>query len=142
MKFRRPALAAILCALPFAALAETAQDAPGLMVELNAVEEVEGACRLTFLVENQTSTSIDSASYQVVIFDAAGVFERITLFGFRDLPAERPRVRQFDIRGTTCENIGRVLINGVSSCTVGGADSDICDQTPTLNSRTEVELLG
>ena len=142
MKFHRSALAAIVCALPFMAQAQTEEDAPGLMVELNAVEEMEGACRLTFLVENETATSIDSASYQVVIFDAAGVFERVTLFGFRDLPAKRPRVRQFDIRDTTCENIGRVLINGVSNCTVGGTDSDLCDETPTLNSRTEVELLG
>ncbi len=143
MKFYRTVLAAIVCALPIAAQAQSESDAtPGLMVELNAVQDVEGACRLTFLVENETETSIDAASYQVVIFDAAGVFERLTLFGFRELPAGRPRVRQFDVRNITCENLGRVLINGVSSCVVGGSESNICDQTPTLRSRTEVELLG
>ncbi|CUK08260.1 hypothetical protein RUE5091_03057 [Ruegeria denitrificans] len=142
MKFRPLALAAIVCTLPFSAQAQSADDAPGLAVELNAVENVEGACRLTFLVENQTATAIDTANYQVVIFDSAGVFERFTLFGFRDLPSERPRVRQFDVRDITCENLGRVLINGLSGCTVSGVDSDICDKTPALHSRTEVELLG
>lgn len=142
MKFRPLALAAIVSTLPVAAQAQSANDTPGLVVELNATEDVEGACHLTFLVENETATAIDTANYQVVIFDAAGVFERFTLFGFRDLPAERPRVRQFDVRDIACENLGRVLINGLSGCTVGGADSDICDKTPTLRSRTEVELLG
>ncbi len=141
MNFHRKALAAIICILPLAVQAET-EAKPGLLVELNAVQDVEGACRLTFLIENESKTSIDSASYQVVIFDASGVFERLTLFGFRDLPAERPRVRQFDVRDITCQNLGRVLINGVSSCIVDGNESNICDQTPTLRSRTEVELLG
>ncbi|WP_170382170.1 hypothetical protein [Ruegeria atlantica] len=143
MKFHHSVIVAILCALPISAQAQSANEAePGLMVELNAVQDVEGACRLTFLVENETQASIDSASYQVVIFDASGVFERLTLFGFRELPAGRPRVRQFDVRNITCDNLGRVLINGVSSCIVDGSESNICDQTPTLRSRTEVELLG
>lgn len=142
MKYCRPVYAALFCALPFAAQAQSTQDTLGLMIELNAVENVEGACRLTFLVENETATAIDTANYQVVIFDASGVFERLTLFGFRDLPAQRPRVRQFDVRGLSCENLGRVLINGLSGCIVEGAESEICDETPTLNSRTEVELLG
>jgi len=143
MTFRRSAFAAILFALPVAVQAQSQTEPPsGLMLELNAAQDVEGACRLIFLVENGTGTTIDAASYESVIFDASGTFVRLTLFEFRDLPAGRPRVRRFDVRDTTCENLGRVLINGLNSCVVDGSESAICDDTPTLRSRTEVELLG
>ncbi|WP_420585672.1 hypothetical protein [Ruegeria sp.] len=143
MTFRRLALAAILLALPGVAFAQSdTQTPPGLSLELNAAHDVDGACRLIFLVQNNADTAIDAASYESVIFDASGTFVRLTLFEFRDLPAGRPRVRRFDVRDTSCDNLGRVLINGLSSCTAGGAESTVCDPTPTLRSRTEVELLG
>ena len=38
--------------------------------------------------------------------------------------------------------VGQVLINGVSKCSVEGADSGICAEGLTLTSRLDVELLG
>ncbi|WP_037313890.1 hypothetical protein [Ruegeria halocynthiae] len=143
MMFRRTALAAILATLPLQALAQTADTAPkGLHLELNKVQDVEGACRLTFLAENETGAAIETASFETVIFDATGRVVNLTLFKFRDLPASRPRVRQFDVKGMTCDMVGRVLINGVNSCIVEGSDSEVCDQGLSLSSRTEVELIG
>ncbi|SLN45015.1 hypothetical protein [Ruegeria meonggei] len=143
MMFRRSALAAILATAPGVALAQSTEDAPtGLQIELNTIQDVEGACRLTFVAENRTDSAIDTASFQTVVFDASGRVITFTLYNFRELPLDLPRVRQFDVRGEACGNISRVLINGLSSCVTGGSESEVCLKALNLSSRTDVELLG
>ncbi|WP_170411389.1 hypothetical protein [Ruegeria atlantica] len=144
MLFLRPALVAFcVFALPAIAMAQTAATAlESLQIELNTVQDVENACRLTFVVENQTGTAIDEASFETVIFDASGSVVRLSLFNFRDLPVDRPRVRQFDLPGMGCIAVGRALINGTNTCKVAGAESSICEDGLKLRSRTDVELIG
>ncbi|MEX0279337.1 MAG: hypothetical protein AB3N19_17595 [Ruegeria sp.] len=141
----RSLVLATLCAgiLPSVTLGQSADtSSSGLLVELNAIQDVDGACRLTFLIQNQTGTSIDSAIFETVIFDAEGSLVSLSLFDFRDLPADRPRVRQFDLSGRQCASVGRALINGANTCTVDGSDNDLCNKALTLSSRVRMELLG
>ncbi len=143
MTFRRLVLAATIVSFPMIAQAQSEGAAQsGLLMELNTVQDVEGACRLTFLVDNKTGEAIDSVSFETVIFDASGSVVRLSLFNFRDLPVDRPRVRQFDLPGLTCDGLGQALINGANTCVVAGTDSQLCDDALKLNSRTDVELLG
>ena len=143
MKSLRVLLTCFACLLPFAALAQSAEaPAAEISLELNALEDVGSACRLTFLVTNQSGTTIDEAVFETVIFDTEGSVVTLSLFDFRDLPLDRPRVRQFDLPEMSCTTVGRALINGASSCVVKGSQSDICQSTLTLSSRIEVELLG
>ena len=144
MSFLRFALATGLAfTSSFSVQAQTAGTPPsGLSLELNTVKEVNGACRLTFLVQNQTGTDVEKAAFETVIFDSAGGVVTLSLFDFRDLPGNRPRVRQFSLPDLECATIGRVLINGANSCIVGGAQSDICASELNLRSRIDVELLG
>lgn len=144
MSFRRLALFVLLAgAAPIVAFAQSAGDAqPRLFVELNAVKDVDEACRLTFVARNETETAIDQAVFETVIFDTSGGVVSLSLFNFRDLPAHRPRVRQFDVPAMTCDAVGKVLINGASSCVVGGAESNVCHEALMLESRIPVELLG
>ncbi len=113
-----------------------------LSLELNAVQDVQGACRFTFVANNTTGNAIDKAVFETVIFDTYGAVVRLSLFDFRDLPADRPRVRQFDVPATACDGIGQTLINGTNTCTVNGAQSDICSDGLTLSSRITIKLLG
>ncbi len=143
MTFRRLVLAATIVSFPMIAQAQSEGAVQsGLLMELNTVQDVEGACRLTFLVDNKTGAAIDSVSFETVIFDASGSVVRLSLFNFRDLPVDRPRVRQFDLPGLTCDGLGQALINGANTCVVAGTDSQLCDDALKLNSRTDVELLG
>lgn len=131
------------------AAAAPAQDAapgeasrPGsLGLELNALTDEGEACRMTFLATNATGADIEGAVFETVIFDAEGAVERLTLFDFRDLPVGRPRVRQFDLGGLACNDVGRVLINGAQSCAGEGAEA-ACTGGRRLSSRVDVELLG
>ncbi len=144
MSLLRVALAVLVAgAWPVFAVAQSAQEETGqLSVELNAVQDVGGACRLTFVVENQTSLAIEQAVFETVIFDGTGGVVSLSLYDFRDLPTGRPRVRQFDVPGMGCDNIGRALINGANACLVDGAQNGVCQDGLTLSSRISVELLG
>ncbi|WP_420003850.1 hypothetical protein [Arenibacterium sp. LLYu02] len=114
----------------------------GVQIELNALTEGEGGCRLSFLAQNASGQEISEAIYETVLFDRMGGVMLLTLFDFRDLPLDRPRVRQFDLGGVACAALGRVLINGASRCVVEGQDSAACTEGLTLSSRTDVEVLG
>ena len=130
-------------AVAHAASGQATQDQLGrLLLELNAVEDVGGACRMTFVARNESGHAIDQAVFETVIFDTSGGVVSLSLFDFRDLPADRPRVRQFDLPGLRCDTIGQALINGANTCLVDGAESDLCDGALTVGSRLSVELLG
>jgi len=114
---------------------------PTLSVELNAQTSTAAGCLLTFMVSNSHPQVIESAVFETVLFDTDGQVDRLTLFDFGSLPAGRPRVRQFQVDGLVCDDLGQVLINGASTCKVGGADSPLCS-TLDLNTRTGTELIG
>lgn len=124
-----------------------AQDQPadtttGLKIELNSATDTDGACRISFVVENALGADLSEAVFETVLFDTAGSVERLTLFDMRDLPDGRPRVRQFQIDGIACDGIGRILFNGVQACTGEGLDDGACMDGLGLTSRTEIEVLG
>ncbi|WP_271951786.1 hypothetical protein [Ruegeria faecimaris] len=140
--FRLAKLAILCLGIPTMSLAQSAEDpSAGLLMELNNLQQVDGNCRLSFLVQNQTGAEIEAASYEAVVFDAQGNVVSLTLYKFRDIPAGRLRVRQFSIADMSCGDVGRILINGSNTCTVEGAESDLCDAALTLNNRTDVEFL-
>ena len=144
MLFRHLFLAVlVLCAAPVVALAQSDKDASSMLnLELNAIQDVGEGCRLTFLVRNETGFTVEKAVFETVIFDTTGGAVILSLFDFRQLPLDRPRVRQFDLPEMPCKTVNQVLINGASSCVVKGAESDLCHDALTLNSRLAVELLG
>ena len=144
MPFRRLAFVLLLAsAVPFPAFAQSAQtDAARLFLELNNLQDIDGACRLSFLAKNESGVSVEKAVFETVVFDTSGGVVTLSLFDFRDLPADRIRVRQFDLSGISCSNIGQALINGASSCVVDGAESDICKDALSLSSRLSVGLIG
>lgn len=156
----RPLAALALC-LPWPALAQDASASPqadppqhaGLQIELNAAQDVEAACRLTFLVRNGLGVPLGQLALETVVLTDQGIVDRLTLFDFRDLPMDLPRVRQFDLPGIACASIATILINGVATCAgpdsdavaVAGPDAgpDPCAAGLSLTSRVaEMEIIG
>ena len=132
-------LAALLAAGP-----GLAQELQGkhVSIELNALEPVEDACRISLLIQNGHDTDIAEAVYETVLFDTEGKVDRLTLFDFGSLPAARPRVRQFVVPGLACASLGRILINGAETCTGEGLPEAACTRDLDLRRRTDVEVLG
>jgi len=143
-----PPLVTRLAAVPLALLAlclpASAQEdkAPRLTIELNALAPAEGGCTLSFLAVNGLGADLERAVYEAVLFDKAGQVDRLTLFDFGNLPAGRPRVRQFVVPDLACGGLGRILINGAHSCDAGGLGEGACTDALDLTSRTDVEVIG
>ncbi|PIE12814.1 MAG: hypothetical protein CSA68_12230 [Rhodobacterales bacterium] len=126
---------------PAAAFAQQA-GAAKLSIELNTLSQQDSACRMIFLVKNAMGKDLERAVFETVLFKSDGSVDRLTLFDFQTLPAGRPRVRQFDISGTKCEALGRVLFNDVHVCTGEGITGSDCIDALELSTKTAVEVLG
>ncbi|WP_238368642.1 hypothetical protein [Mesobacterium pallidum] len=139
-----PHLPARLCPLVLAAslAAPALAETPHVSIELNALDPVEGACQLSFVVSNGHQADIDQSVYEAVLFDTEGRVDRLTLFDFGALPAGRPRVRQFVVPALDCAALGRVLINGAETCTGSDLPAGACTTGLALSSRTDVEVMG
>jgi len=143
-----PNLAAVLVgtALSLAApvvAQEPGKDAPALSLTLNTLQPTgAGGCRLTFVIRNGLGSDIESLVTEAVLFDAGGQVATLTLFDFGSLPAGRPRVRQFDLAGPSCDGIGEVLVNGIGTCEGAGLTPAACLDGLRLSSETDVEVSG
>lgn len=112
-----------------------------ISIELNAAQNREDGCVLSFLVMNGYETPIEQVIYEVVLFDLSGQVDQLTLFDFGALPPARARVRQFVMPGASCADFGGILFNGAHTCMASGADV-ACEGALSLTTRTAIEVQG
>lgn len=115
---------------------------PALSIELNAVEQADNKCRLVFVAENKMGNELDSLALETVLFDAAGKVSRFALFDFKNLPAGKMRVRQFELPDTQCSSVSKILINGVAACKGAAFTGSECSDAMQLKSSTSTEVSG
>lgn len=113
-----------------------------LSLDLNAVEQIDQACRLVFVATNTTGKSIEEMTLETVLFDPGGKVSRFTLFDFKALPEGKTRVRQFDLPDTQCGAVARILINGAASCKGEGLTGTECIDHLDVKSSTKTEIAG
>jgi hypothetical protein len=139
MTFRfAPALAALLLALP-AAAQETAP-APSLALELNALQQGESGCRVTFLATNGLGAPLERAAVEVALFNASGAIDRIVNLDFKALAEDKTKVLQFELSGLDCANLGRVLVNDIPACEGEGLEPSACLAGLTTSARPDIEF--
>ncbi|MEO3385651.1 hypothetical protein [Mesorhizobium sp. CAU 1741] len=138
------AAAALAVAVPFSGAAaqgaEETSSAPGLLVELNALQPTDNGCRFTFVVTNELGGELESAAFELVLFDTEGMVSRLTIVDFNDLPQGKTKVRQFDFTNVDCTKLGRVLINDATECKGTGIEPGDCIRSLKTESRTDAEL--
>lgn len=125
----------------FASAEETTQSS-GVTIELSAAEARGQNCLLSFVAENTYDVDISRVVYEAVLFGAEGEVKLLTLLDFEDLPAGRPRVRQFQFNDMACDQITRILINGVQECDIRNDMPDACMRALRLKTRLETEMIG
>ncbi len=120
--------AAVATAFSGGALAqEAASPAPAaLSLELNGAQPSDKGCRLTFVVKNDLGADLSKAAFEIALFNEAGVVDRLTVLDFKDLPASKTKVVRFDLAGTDCGKISRVLVNSATECTGTGVEPAAC----------------
>jgi hypothetical protein len=105
-----------------------AEDAPGrsLYLELNAAQPSDKGCRFTFVVTNDLGADLSAAAFELVLFDAQGVVDRLSVLEFRDMPKGKTKVSRFDLAGVDCGKIGRILVNAATQCAGEGIAASDC----------------
>jgi len=100
--------------------------APQLSLELNAVQPSDKGCRLTFVVNNALGADLSKAAFEIALFNEAGVVDRLSVLDFKDLPAGKTKVTRFDLAGTDCTKLSRVLINSATECAGASVEPAAC----------------
>ncbi|AFL53421.1 hypothetical protein USDA257_c48860 [Sinorhizobium fredii USDA 257] len=138
----RFAFSAAVAALWVTAPALAQDAASGLTIELNEIAPSQKGCKLTFVAGNGLQQSLSKVSFEFVLFDQKGLVERMAVLDFRDLPAGKTKVRQFDLSGTKCEAVKSLLINDAPACVGVGIDKSACMTGLKTGSKSAVELKG
>lgn len=114
--------------------------AQSLHLELNGLEPSEAGCRLTFVVSNGLGAALARAAFEIVLFDRRGLVDRLTVLDFKDLPAGKTKVRQFDLPQADCQNFGRVLVNDAVACEGEGVEPSACIRGLATATRAGIEF--
>lgn len=117
------------------------EDAGSIGIELNNAQQLESACRLSFLVTNATGTALESLSLQVVIFGSDERVRQVLSLSAGAMPDSKQRVRQFDLPDTRCADIGRILLNEYSACEGSQMTPAACLAATRVSSRTQIDLV-
>lgn len=126
MKAKSLVLFAALAAFPAGASPASAQQATSLSLELNGAQPSDKGCRLTFIVANNLGSDLSKAAFEIALFNEAGVVDRMTVLDFKELSAGKTKVTRFDLSGTTCSKISRVLVNSATECVGQGVEPTAC----------------
>ncbi|WP_417258954.1 hypothetical protein [Celeribacter sp.] len=121
--------------------ASLAQDPSAtLALELNTATPTETGCSLTFVAQSTLPDDVDALVLETVLFDTSGQVSLMTMLDFSALPSGRSRVRQFALPNAPCDQIGKLLFNGVQTCDGAQASPASCDAALTVSSRTDIEV--
>lgn len=119
----------------------SAGDGPSLRIELNKAEQAGGACRLSFLFANRLGSALDKLSMQIVVFDGEEKIRQLVTLSAGALPRDKHRVRQFDLPGTDCGEVARVLLNDLPVCEGAEIDRAACAAALDITSRAKIEFI-
>lgn len=117
-----------------------AQDTAVLRLELNAAQPSDKGCRLTFVVANDLGAELSKAAFEIALFNKDGVVERLTILDFAELPVGKTKVVRFDLAGSDCAAISRVLINSATECVGDGIDPKACLRQLKPESKTGIQF--
>ena len=113
----------------------------GIGVELNKLETAGDACRAYLVLTNRSGKAFTSLKLDLVMFDGDGIVQRRVAVETAPVAVGKTSLKVFDIPGTACSAIGRVLLNGVMSCADANGARDDCLSLVTVASRAQQPLI-
>lgn len=110
----------------------------GFSIELNRATPTDSGCRLGFVTKNDLGSDLTKAAFEIVLFNPDGLIERLLVLDFGAMPQGRTKVREFNLSGSSCETIDRVLVNDVSACEGEGLAEGACAGGLTASSKNDI----
>ncbi len=111
-----------------------------LAIELNAANQQQSACRLSFLVKNGMQLKLSSLVIELVLFGHDGTLLRLMSASVGAMPVSKTRLKQYDVQDLACDRIGRILLNEVTSCEGEKLTPEICTSAARTSSRSKIPL--
>ncbi len=113
---------------------------PALSIELNKLEETDGKCQASLVIDNRLGHALDRFNMDLIVFDQAGVIAQRVLVDLAPLRDDKTTVATFTLVDGSCAGIGRVLVNDIPACHgADGVDLD-CVAALTVSSRAGTPL--
>jgi hypothetical protein len=120
------------------AWAQQSAPVPALSLELNGAQPSDKGCRLTFVVNNDLGADLSKAAFEIALFNEAGLVDRLTVLDFKELPAGKTKVTRFDLAGTECSKVSRVLLNSATECAGTGIEPNACMRKLKTDTKTSI----
>lgn len=111
-------------------------------IELNKLESQGQVCQAYILIQNETELAFSALSLDLVMFDPDGIISKRLAVEMAPLRAGKTSVKVFGIDGAACGGLGRILVNDVLSCEVGGSARNDCLEMIETASRGPVDLIN
>ena len=121
---------AALIQIPMGA-AYAAPDEP-IRLELNVLENADGRCRVSFVIDNKSQAALESLKLELAVFNRDGIVQRRLATEMGPVRGLKTIVKAFMVDGT-CDDIGAILVNEVTACAPG--DANTCLDRLALSSR-------
>jgi hypothetical protein len=118
----------------------TALEGP-LVVELNKLEEGEGACRAFFLFRNETGRSFEGFEMSLALLDTGGVIDQLLTVDAAPLPVARTTLKLFEFPDVACGSIAELLLHEVGACRPQNGDELDCFAFMELDSKADAALV-
>lgn len=113
-----------------------------LSIDVNRAQTTQSGCLISLFIQNGLHQDVEKLVLETVLMTSSGQVDRLTLFDLGRLPSGRPRVRQFELAGTDCENLGMLIVNGVTQCSAGNLTTSDCEDALELSSKSTLEVVG
>jgi hypothetical protein len=127
-----------LCALSVVSvlIGETASVAATepIRLELNTLENSEGRCRVSFVIENKDQAALESLRLDLAVFNRDGILQRRAYADLAPLRGGKTAVKSFTL-DVGCSDVGSILINDVTACAPG--ETNACLDRLALSSRAK-----
>lgn len=132
-----PLYRSLLCAVAatFALAPVVWAQAGNIELELNTAADVDGGCRVTYVATNASAVGLEKTAYEVAVFDAEGIVQRLLVLDFGRLPSGKTQVKQFDLPEQKCSAISRISVNSAVECASAEGDQTVCRDSQLLSSR-------
>lgn len=127
------------CGMAASAQADETNDSK-IAVELNKLEANGSGCQPYLVFENKTDIDFGSLKLDLVMFDVDGIIARRVAVEGAPLPPGKMAVKVFDLPDLACDQIGRVLLNGLTQCT--GQEGDQSDCLALIDTASRASNVG
>lgn len=109
-------------------------------IELNKLETQDDGCRAFFVVGSEDGIDYDAFKVDLVMFQPDGVIGKRFVINLAPRKGSKRSVKQFDLKGVPCDQVGSLLINDVTECTSATGPVENCLGGLTVKSLSSVQL--